>query len=102
MWSNCDDNEISVYDENEKENNRLILSRHIEQCGIELFNAVKEKKLEGIVAKKKDSKYEVVGKRSRAWIKYKVLNGIDAVVCGYIRKKMESLVLLWVSIKELS
>jgi len=69
-----------------KENNRLILSRHIEEYGIELFNAVKEKKLEGIVAKKKDSRYEV-GKRSKSWIKCKVLNEIDAVVCGYIRKR---------------
>jgi len=69
-----------------KENNRLILSRHIEEYGIELFNVVKEKKLEGIVAKRKDSRYEV-DKRSKSWIKCKVLNEIDAVVCGYIRKK---------------
>lgn len=69
-----------------KENNRLILSRHIEEYGIELFKAVKEKKLEGIVAKRKDSRYEI-GKRSKSWIKCKVLNEIDAVVCGYIRKK---------------
>jgi DNA ligase D-like protein (predicted ligase) len=69
-----------------KENNRLILSRHIEEHGIQLFEAVREKKLEGIVAKKKDSRYEV-GKRSKSWVKCKVLNEIDAVVCGYIRKK---------------
>ena len=69
-----------------KENNRIIISRHIEEYGIQLFNMAKENKLEGIVAKRKDSPYEM-GKRSRLWIKCKVTCSIDAVVCGYIRKR---------------
>jgi bifunctional non-homologous end joining protein LigD len=68
------------------ENDRILISRYIEECGVQLFDIAKENKLEGIVAKRKDSRYEL-GKRSRFWIKCKVSNAIDAVVCGYLRKK---------------
>jgi ATP-dependent DNA ligase len=68
------------------ENNWIILSRYIEQYGTKLFEIVKEQKLEGMVAKEKCSKYEM-GKRSHLWIKCKVSCCIDAVVCGYLKKK---------------
>ncbi len=76
------------------ENNRLIISRYIETYGIELFNQVKVMGLEGIVAKRKTSTYWQ-GKRSKDWIKCKVLSTIDCVVCGYIIKdnSMSSLVI---------
>jgi len=41
--------------------------------------------LEGIVAKRKDSKY-YLGKRTKDWIKIKNLQDDDFVVCGYILK----------------
>ncbi len=69
-----------------KENNRIIISRYIEEHGIQLFNIAKGNRLEGIVAKKKNSSYEL-GKKSHHWIKCKVSCCIDAVVCGYLRKK---------------
>jgi bifunctional non-homologous end joining protein LigD len=76
------------------ENNRLIVSRYIETYGIELFNQVKVMGLEGIVAKRKTSTYWQ-GKRSKDWIKCKVLSTIDCVVCGYIIKEhsMSSLII---------
>jgi ATP-dependent DNA ligase len=69
-----------------RENDRIIVSRYIEQYGTQLYNIVKQKKLEGIVAKKKDSKYQL-DKRSKLWIKCKIYNSVDAVVCGFIRNK---------------
>ncbi len=76
------------------ESNRLVISRYVENYGVELFKLVKEKGLEGIVAKKKTSTYWQ-GKRSREWIKYKVLATLDCVICGYIIKDkgMSSLVI---------
>ncbi|WP_239613886.1 ATP-dependent DNA ligase [Cohnella mopanensis] len=49
---------------------------NVEGAGNSMFNAIREKKLEGIVAKKKTSKY--VGRRDANWIK--IINYTDAVV----------------------
>jgi len=58
------------------------------------YELAKKQELEGIVAKKKDSKY-YFGKRTKDWIKIKYLLDDDFVVCGYILKdnNMTSLVL---------
>ena len=76
------------------ENDLISVSRYIEDNGIMLFNLVKEKGLEGIVAKKKDSLYWQ-GKKTKDWIKCKVMSTDDCVICGYIPKEnnMTSLVL---------
>lgn len=76
------------------ENELLSVSRFIENDGIKLFELVKEKGLEGVVAKKKNSLYWQ-GKRTKDWIKCKVMSTEDCVVCGYINKEnnMTSLVL---------
>ncbi|GAA0265062.1 non-homologous end-joining DNA ligase [Faecalicatena contorta] len=76
------------------ENARISISRYIEENGIALFDATKAQNLEGIVAKKKDSKY-YFGKRTKNWIKCKVMATDDCIICGYIRKanNMTSLVL---------
>lgn len=76
------------------ENSFISVSRFVENNGIMLFNLVKEKGLEGIVAKRKDSLYWE-GKRSKDWIKCKVMNTNDCVICGYIPgdKSMASLVI---------
>jgi len=76
------------------ENNMISVSRYIEDNGIMLFDLVKEKGLEGVVAKKKSSLYWQ-GKRSKDWIKFKVLDSDDCVICGYIikEKSMTSLIL---------
>jgi len=68
-----------------KESERLAISRYIEEKGIALFDLAKQKELEGIVAKLKDSKY-YFDKRTKEWIKIKYLKDDDFVVCGYIEK----------------
>ena len=67
------------------ENKYISISRTIDTNGIELYNLTKQQNLEGVVAKKKDSKY-FFGKRSKDWIKFKHLVEDDYVICGYIAK----------------
>lgn len=76
------------------ENNLISVSRYVEDNGIMLFDLVREKGLEGIVAKKKNSLYWQ-GKRSKDWIKCKIMNTDDCIICGYIikEKSMTSLIL---------
>jgi len=68
------------------ENNLISVSRFIENDGIKLFELVKEKGLEGTVAKRKDSLYWQ-GKRSKDWVKCKIMSTDDCVICGYILKE---------------
>ncbi|MDW2796509.1 DNA ligase [Clostridium boliviensis] len=76
------------------ENNLISVSRYVEANGIMLFQLVREKGLEGIVAKRKDSLYWQ-GRKTKDWIKCKVLSTDDCIICGYIKKKnnMTSLIL---------
>lgn len=76
------------------ENKRIAISKVFENNGIALFEICKSQGLEGVVAKRKNSKY-FFGKRSKDWIKLKVLEDKDYVVCGYILKpnSMTSIVL---------
>jgi len=68
------------------ENERLAVSRYIEEHGVEFYKLAEQNRLEGIVAKKKDSKY-YLGKRTKDWIKIKYLQDDDFVICGYIHKE---------------
>lgn len=74
-----------ILQENIVENNMLVISRFIEKNGIKFFEVVKKQGLEGIVAKEMLSKY-FLGKRSKAWLKFKVYGEDDLVVCGYLEK----------------
>lgn len=76
------------------ENDRISISRYVDEHGIRLFDLAKQQELEGIVAKKKDSKY-YFDKRTPDWIKCKVMDSKDCIICGYIKKKnnMTSLIL---------
>lgn len=69
-----------------KENERIAVSRYIEERGIEFYQLAKQNQLEGIVAKRKDSKY-YLDKKTKDWIKIKYLLDDDFVVCGYIFKE---------------
>ena len=73
---------------------RLAVSRVVENNGIAFYQLVKAQNLEGIVAKRKDSRY-YFDKRTRDWIKCKNLKDDDYVVCGYLSKDngMTSIVL---------
>ncbi|MBZ9633094.1 RNA ligase family protein [Clostridium sp. FP1] len=68
------------------ENERIAISRYIEEHGIEFYQLAKQNELEGIVAKRKDSKY-YFDKKTKDWIKIKYLLDDDFVVCGYIFKE---------------
>lgn len=75
-------------------NETVRYSEHFTGKGDELLHAVREKGLEGIVAKQAQSRYE--SKRSTDWIKIKVVSQQDFVICGYIlgeREPFGSLVL---------
>lgn len=74
-----------LLEKNIKENERLAVSRYIEEHGTEFYKLAEQNQLEGIVAKRKDSKY-YFDKRTKDWIKIKNLMDDDFVVCGYILK----------------
>jgi len=59
-----------LLDEVLTENESLVISRFIYEKGIDYFNLVAAQDLEGVVAKKKDSIYQM-GKRSKYWVKFK-------------------------------
>ena len=67
------------------ESPRLAISRYVEQSGTALYQLADESKLEGVVAKRKDSFY-LMGKRSKDWVKCKRMTDEDFVVAGYIPK----------------
>lgn len=64
------------------ESEHVRLSPSVVGDGTALFDAARDQRLEGIVAKRLDSKYEP-GKRSRLWRKVKVVHDVDAVVVGW-------------------
>ena len=63
------------------ESDILAISKYIEGKGKKFFAEVTGKGLEGIMAKKKDSKY-YFGYRSTSWLKMKKIDTIEAVICG--------------------
>lgn len=63
-------------------NPRLLRSDGIRGAGLDLFAAVRERGLEGIVAKRLDSRYRP-GERTEAWQKIKPTQVVQCVVLGY-------------------
>jgi bifunctional non-homologous end joining protein LigD len=60
---------------------KLHYSDHLLEQGVELFEAAREKGLEGIIGKLIDSPYP--GTRTSSWVKIKIVKELDAVVAGY-------------------
>ena len=56
-------------------------SDHVIEKGVELYEIARERHLEGIIAKRRDSPY--VGKRSPHWLKFKIVHDLDVVVGGW-------------------
>ena len=67
-----------------KSSKRVCISEYVEENGKALFESVVERRLEGIVAKYKRSKYRQ-GVRSSGWLKIKGLLTQDCVVIGYTK-----------------
>jgi bifunctional non-homologous end joining protein LigD len=65
-------------------NNVIRISESFEEKGIELFENIKARGLEGIIAKKRNSRY-LQGARTADWLKIKNLHTQDCVVIGYTR-----------------
>ncbi len=68
-------------------NNFMSPLMRVDDTGISLFEAIREKKLEGIVAKKKNSKY--VGRRDANWIKIINYNYAEVQIIGYRKNQFE-------------
>lgn len=60
----------------------FIKTKYIVQDGINYFNEIKKMNLEGIVAKRKDSKY-YYGIRTKDWVKIKNYIEEEFFICGY-------------------
>lgn len=61
-------------------------SDHIDEIGKDFFEIARKNNLEGIVAKRKDSVY-VPDFRSKTWLKIKIEERHEAIICGYTRKR---------------
>lgn len=67
-----------------KDNDKIRLSDFVEEFGTDTFETAKKMNLEGIVAKKKSSKY-YSGIRSKEWFKIKNVKTQDCVIIGFTR-----------------
>ncbi|MBD3310375.1 DNA ligase [Candidatus Woesearchaeota archaeon] len=54
--------------------------------GKKLWKEIQKRKLEGVMAKKKDSRY-YPGKRAPVWLKIKFLKTMDCIIVGYTHEK---------------
>jgi bifunctional non-homologous end joining protein LigD len=66
-----------------KPNDSIRFSEHFETDGAALLEAVRAQGLEGVIAKRADSTYQP--KRSRDWLKIKVVQEGDFIICGYTK-----------------
>ena len=62
---------------------RLLLSRQLAANGLEAYRIAKRRGYEGVVAKDMASPY--VGARSKSWLKVKVHQEDEFIICGYTR-----------------
>lgn len=79
--------------ENFSDNNYFVKTSYIEKEGKKLFQQVKKNHLEGIIAKKKNSFYEI-GVRTDSWVKIKNLKKEHFFIGGYIEKEENAVVSL--------
>jgi len=59
----------------------VMFSDHVAGDGVKLFQKARRRGLEGIVAKRRDSRYRTG--RSRDWLKIKVIESQEFVICGW-------------------
>ena len=62
---------------------RVRIADYFEASVEDMLSAARGQGLEGVVAKRKDSRYEL-GKRSGSWSKYRLNSGQELVIGGYI------------------
>ena len=61
----------------------VLFSETLETTAAEIVAAVKKQGLEGVIAKRRDSRYEP-GRRSGAWVKMRINKGQELVIGGYV------------------
>lgn len=64
-----------------EEDDRVVLSDYVEGRGVDYYNAVLARGLEGIIAKRRDARYHP-GKRTKDWYKIKKKTTLDCVIAG--------------------
>lgn len=74
-----------VLEESVREGKHVVLSSYVEENGEAYFQAALQRGLEGIIAKKKDSRY--VQGRSDNWLKIKRIKTCDCAVFGHTKGK---------------
>jgi bifunctional non-homologous end joining protein LigD len=62
---------------------RIRIAEYFETSAAAMLESTAEQGLEGVVAKRKDSRYEA-GKRSGAWAKHRINSGQELVIGGYV------------------
>ena len=62
---------------------RIRIAQYFEPSAEEMVRAARQQGLKGVVAKKKDGRYEA-GKRSGSWAKYRLNRGQELVIGGYV------------------
>jgi len=68
--------------ESVKEGSHIIINDYVEEKGEQFHQAILQHDLEGMVAKRKSSRYEQ-GLRTGSWLKIKNLKTCDCVIFGY-------------------
>lgn len=68
------------------ESGMIRYSDHIDDIGKDFFEIAKKNNLEGIIAKQKNSVY-IPDSRAKTWLKIKIEERHEAVICGYTRKR---------------
>ncbi|MEO5910411.1 MAG: DNA ligase D, partial [Pelobium sp.] len=62
----------------------IIFNKHILGEGQKLFKKAKNENWEGIIGKRASDEY-YGGKRSDSWLKFKLVNSQEAIICGYTK-----------------
>ncbi len=62
----------------------IIYHDHIEGKAAELMQQARDKSWEGIIGKDRTSTYES-GRRSEKWLKFKIQNSQEAIICGFTK-----------------
>ena len=62
--------------------NVILFCDHVDTEGKSLFREMKKMNLEGMIAKRKQSKY-LIGKRTTDWLKIKNVQSQEAIIVGF-------------------
>jgi DNA ligase D-like protein (predicted ligase)/DNA ligase D-like protein (predicted 3'-phosphoesterase) len=76
------DERLEILENNLRQGRYVVRSQPVRENGVEYYEAVLQKNLEGIMAKRRDSPYQP-GARSPDWLKIKQVKTCDCVVFGY-------------------